>query len=217
MPIRALPLISLALTLLFAACTRPPVNYAIGPGDTRPVEYWQIEWVDTEPSQLYYPGMIEDMTERTKYTLEVNARDYVRQIRRQLSRKHDMTFASNFPSYGRIEVSMRGSKLARLVQKQARDPMKDDLDRDLQNPANDPRYYGAGDDSITVDIAVSELLFDSPDWVTFVEVRIYDGQDRLAHQVQIGGETQQEISPKYVASKIAELLAEDKKRTPITE
>lgn len=215
MQIRITIAIVITVVLVLTACSRPPVNYAIGPGDTRTIEHWQIEWVDTEPNQTLFPGIPENMTTQSQYSIEVNARDYVRKVRRHLSDHHGLSFATNFPAYGRIEISMSSSKVARLLQKQAEDPHKQELDRDLQTPANDPRYHDAPEDSVTIDVAVSELLFDTPDWVTFVEVRILDSQGQLAHRIQIGGESHEDISPKYVADKIAELLTRDRKRKAV--
>jgi hypothetical protein len=207
--------IAAALMILSACGNRPVINHAIGPGDARPIEHWQIEWVDTETSQILFPGSTVELTRNVEDTLEVNARDYVRQVRRRLIDRHNISFATNFSTFGRIEITMRGTKLARHANRQDDDPLKRELDRDLQLPAHDPRYRDIRD-SITIIDALPGFLFTSPDWVTQVDVSVFDARGLLAHRIEIAAEGEKGLSPDLVADKIAEILTEDRNRLRLT-
>ena len=187
----ALVLTSMALAW---GCSPPKVRHTSISGDLAYIEHWRLDWAGTEDSPaIDIPGLYE----KSKYTAAEYCTRYVEDIRRELTRTYDFSFAENYLEVGRIEVELSGDKLSAYVP-----PF------DTANPYQDiaPADRPAGSYPESDLLGATASLFTDRDQVRKVRLSFYDLDDDLSGTVFIGDSHEDKVEPKFVARVIDEII-----------
>ncbi|MBU0984120.1 MAG: hypothetical protein KKA42_09645 [candidate division Zixibacteria bacterium] len=183
------------LTTGLIGCSSPNVKYTLAEeGRVGSVEHWTIELIDpladADPLLLEKAGVAT----RSQYDQREKAQKFLGDVRQKLIRNHGLSFAENYPTRGRISVSLRGSKALRiLVPPKDDDPLKADLYHSLAEPSSSHPADSVGGEY---------WVGGSYDQVVHARVDVFDVDGKLTGSIELTGTTK----PKHVAVAISEYL-----------
>jgi hypothetical protein len=190
--------LALAALLLLIGCTSPAVKQTSISGEVRQTEHWKIEWAGRDSIQTQAMPL-HGLTDSNKYTHVQYCTTYVADIRKDLARKYNFSFAENFPDRGIIRVELTGGVL-RLTY-----PVRDTASYDEPDDISPDGRVGSQTDPSAVS-ATGFRFVSRKDHVVSVRVSIYHPEGKLLGVVLIGGKPEDDVKPDFVARVIEEIL-----------
>jgi len=188
-------LASLILPLvLTSGCSSPKVSHTSISGEIKDIEHWRLEWVGAESATTVdIPGLFE----KSKYTAAEYCIKYVEEVKHNLARDYQVSFAENYPEIGLIQVELTGEKLAAEIPPSFGDDPSGRLTWEDRGGSTKAVYKA--------DEGRSYRLF-AGDEVRRVRLSFFNLEGNLSGDVFIGEFIGDKVKPDFVARVIYEII-----------
>jgi hypothetical protein len=191
-------LIVITLPLLNLACSSPSVSHTSISGEVKQIEHWDIKWSGMDASSQSTIAL-EGISDSSKYTHAEVCDRYVEKVRSHLTLDYDFSFAENFPTHGTISIELTGAILRLII------PGRDTSHAFSSDNISPDGRSATVPDAYPVS-ATGFYLESAKDNVASVRVSILEPDGKLAGMILIGGGSDDNVKPEFVARVINELI-----------
>jgi hypothetical protein len=196
----ALIVTGVVFELLDGGCGSPLVRHSSILGDVRNIRQWKVKWVgQTDENSLLYRATVGDLKGKSKYTVEEYCLKYVDDVKEELAGVYGYSFEENFPAVGEITIALRGEKLPDWV------PSTDTTFRDIYKGGSQAKQPFSVTPELGTAAAVVSLLMPR-DRVREVRVTLSDHTGKVLGEIFLGGDSDDNVKPAFVASVIHKVL-----------